>query len=150
MGYTKNTIVINKDFDTVFDITNRINDWKDLFTEYKESIVLSQEENTLKFRLTTHPDKDGHFHSWISKRIIDKENKICTAERLEPKYPFEEMNIRWEYREVTNGTEMTWIQKFKVAEKCPWNEKQFEDYLNKNTKVQMASIREKIENGLFK
>jgi aromatase len=146
MGHTENSIIINKDINKVFDITNRIEIWKDLFSEYKESTILKQEGNRITFRLTTHPDEEGRIRSWVSLRIIDKEHYTCDAHRLDPADPFEFMNLKWHYKEVEKGTEMTWIQDFKPMAGCPWNDRQFEDYINKNSKKQMQVIKENIEN----
>ncbi|HLP44918.1 MAG TPA: SRPBCC family protein [Candidatus Kapabacteria bacterium] len=146
MGHTKNTIFIDEAIDKVFDITNRIESWKDLFTEYSESTVLKKEGNKITFRLATHPNKNGHFHRWISERIIDNDNYRCQARRLEPTYPFEYMNITWEYKQVGTGTEMIWIQDFKPCSDCTWTTAQFEEFINTNSVQQMRVIKEKIEN----
>lgn len=148
MGYTNNSIFIEKDVDTVFDLTNKIDRWKDLFSEYQESTVLKTEGSKITFRLTTQPDEeDGHVHSWVSERVIDKANLRCEAKRLPPEHPFEYMKIIWEYEAQDGGTHMRWIQDFKVAEGVGFTDKQFEDHLNENTRVQMNIIKQKIENG---
>lgn len=147
MGHTENSVFINKDIDSVFKITNQIDKWKDLFTEYKESTVLKTEGNKITFRLTTFPEENGEFHSWTSERIVDSKNYCCHAKRLEPAAPFEYMNITWRYAQLNGGTEMTWIQDFKPAKGCAWDDKQFEDFLNAGTKAQMKVIKVKIENG---
>ncbi|MCU0289529.1 MAG: SRPBCC family protein [Acidobacteria bacterium] len=145
-GHTRNSIFIAESIDKVFDITNRIESWKDLFTEYSESTVLKREGNKITFQLATFPNKNGHFHRWISERIIDRENYRCEARRLEPTHPFEYMNITWEYKQMGTGTEMIWIQDFKPCSDCTWSIRQFEDFINKNSVQQMEIIKEKIEN----
>ncbi|AWD68591.1 MULTISPECIES: SRPBCC family protein [Priestia] len=146
MGYTKNSIHIKQDFDTVFDKTNDINNWTNLFTEYQESKVLKREKNEILFQLSTFPEKNKPSRTWISRRIIDKENKEATAERLDPKFPFKFMHIHWTYNIISdNEVEMTWVQKFQVDSKCPLSEEEMETFLNENTKVQMKSIKSKLE-----
>lgn len=147
MGHIENKIIINNDFETVFSITNNIDGWKELFSEYEESTVLEKEGNKIVFRLKTYPDKDGHFHEWVSERIIDKEGYKCVARRLEPTTPFAYMNITWLYKEVTNGIEMTWIQDFKVCNGLSWTESDFENHLTTTSKEQMKIIKTKIEQG---
>ncbi|HAB60008.1 MAG TPA: polyketide cyclase [Lachnospiraceae bacterium] len=147
MSIIENEIWIDKDIDSVFDITNQIERWKDLFQEYQESTVLSTEGNRIRFRLTKHPDKEGNTKSWISERFIHKENYTCEAIRLYPKFPFVIMYIYWEYKPLNNGTLMKWVQKFKTDVKCQLTEKQMSDYLDKNTKIEMQVIKEKIEKG---
>lgn len=146
MGHTNNYIVINEEINKVFDITNDIDNWKNLFSEYEESKVLKKEDNKLTFQLTLKPEGDRPARTWISQRILDKANYRCEAERIEPKYPFEYMKIFWEYNTLPEGTKMTWVQDFKVHEDCPWDDKKMEDHLNKNTKIQMQIIKERIEN----
>lgn len=147
MGHTRNTVLIRVEINRVFDITNAIGRWHELFSEYKTSTVINQEGNRVIFKLETYPDKEGHVHSWISERIIDREKFRCTARRLEPAYPFEYMHITWEYSEMGSATLLTWIQDFKADKACPWDDKRLEEYINHNSKIQMKAIREKIENG---
>ena len=73
MSIIENEIWIDKDIDSVFDITNQIERWKDLFQEYQESTVLSTEGNRTRFRLSKHPAKEENTKSWISERFIHKE-----------------------------------------------------------------------------
>lgn len=147
MSKIENEIWINKDIDSVFDITNRIERWKDLFHEYQESTVISREGNKIRFRLTKHPDREGNTKSWVSERFLHKENYTCEAIRLEPKFPFVFMCIYWEYNPFKNGTLMKWIQEFETDIKCQLTEEQMIAYLNKNTKIEMQVIKEKIEAG---
>lgn len=146
MGYTKNSIVINRDFNTVFDITNDIENWTELFTEYKESKILKRNGNEILFQLTTFSEGERPSRTWSSRRIIDKENKQIRAERLEPKFPFQYMHITWTYQSLSpNEVEMTWVQEFQSDPECPLNDKQMEEFINKNTRIQMKSIKEKLE-----
>jgi len=147
MGHTENQILIRADINVVFDITNAIEHWHELFSEYKTSTVIKRDGNRVVFKLETHPDETGHFHSWISERIIDKKHFRCTAVRLEPRFPFESMHITWEYEKRETTTLLTWIQDFKVDRTCPWDDKKMEDYINHNSKIQMEVIRDKIERG---
>jgi aromatase len=149
MGLTINEIWINRDIDTVFDVTNQIDRWKDLFSEYQESTIISRDGNKIKFKLTTYPDENGRIKSWVSERVINKENYNCEAVRIDPKFPFSFMIIYWEYKSQKNGTLMKWVQKFETDPDSKMTDKQLEEYLNKNTKIQMSVIKEKIENGFY-
>ncbi|MGG2119888.1 hypothetical protein AB1J99_30240 [Bacillus bombysepticus] len=153
MGRIENTITIWRDFDTVFDLSNQIELWPQLFTEYKEAAIIEQKENEIKFRLVTHPRDGKESKSWISKRIIEKDKKRAIAERIDPKYPFEFMHIKWLYNVLdTDLTQMIWIQEFKVHPDLKdkgVTEEQMQDYLNKNTIIQMKSVKEKIEAWKF-
>jgi aromatase len=148
-GYTQNSIVILKDFDTVFDLTNDIELWPQLFTEYEKAEVLDRNGNDITFSLTTFPEGDRPSRTWVSHRVIDKPGKQAMAERVKQSFPFKEMKIYWSYEQLPQnvGTVMTWVQKFEPTEECEWSSEKLEAFLNRNTRVQMQSIKEKIESG---
>ncbi|MBV8886525.1 MAG: SRPBCC family protein [Chroococcidiopsidaceae cyanobacterium CP_BM_RX_35] len=145
-GYTENSIVILRDFDTVFDLTNNIELWPQLFTEYEKAVVLERNGNEVLFSLTTYPEGERPSRTWVSRRIIDKPGKQATAERVEKAFPFEDMKIHWTYEELPKnvGVVMTWIQKFEPAEGA-WSTEKLESFLNRNTRTQMRAIKEKVE-----
>ena len=145
-GYTEISIVVLRDFDTVFDLTNTIELWPQLFTEYEKAEVLERKGNEVLFRLTTYPENGQPSSSWVSRRLIDKPGRQATAERVEKAFPFEEMKIYWTYEELPQGVGviMTWIQKFKPAEGA-WPSEKIESFLNRNTRTQMRAIKEKVE-----
>src|SRR5688572_1002464 len=109
MAYTFNSIVINRPIQEVFDATNDIESWPQVFDEYLDAKILERNGNTLTFRLT---NKEGK--SWVSSRVVDSTFWIATAIRGEPKHPFRYMHLRWIYRPVDGGTEMTWEQFFEM------------------------------------
>lgn len=150
MGYTENSILILQDFDTVFDLTNTIELWPRLFTEYEKAEVLERQGNEILFRLTTFPEGDEPAHSWISKRQIDKEKKEARAERLDPTFPFKYMHIHWKYETPPDnvGVLMTWIQNFEPHPQFPRTEAEMESFLNHHSRLQMREIKRKIEQGL--
>ncbi|MBI3898410.1 MAG: hypothetical protein HY308_08945 [Gammaproteobacteria bacterium] len=76
MGYTKNSIALHAPIDVVFEITNQIENWKDLFSEYAESPVLERGENWSRFRLTTHPNEAGTVYSWQSRANIEGVRRV--------------------------------------------------------------------------
>lgn len=138
-----NTVTIEKNMDFVFNKTNDIDNWKNLFSEYKETEVLLRHNNTLIFRLKNLHDKE-----WISWRNIDYKKNVAIAKRLYPMFPFESMDIRWEYEKLNeNKTKMTWIQEFKPHKDFPKAEKEMKDFLDKNTKKQQNIIKEKLESN---
>jgi aromatase len=150
MGYTENSIVILRDFDTVFDLTNTIELWPQLFTEYKKAEVLDRNGNEVLFRLTTFPEGDRPALSWVSRRRIDKEKRQAVAERLEPTFPFQFMHILWTYEPLPKdvGVIMTWIQEFEPHPEVSKTAEEMESFLNRNTRTQMREIKGKIEQGL--
>jgi aromatase len=149
-GYTENSILILEDFDTVFDLTNAVEIWDQLFTEYQKVEILERNKDEIIFTLTTYPNGDRPSRSWTSRRIIDKKGKIANAVREENSFPFKTMNIQWKYEELPQnvGVVMTWIQNFELHKDCKWSVEELESFLNRNTREQMKSIKHKIEQKL--
>lgn len=144
MGHTCNSIIINAYYDKVFDISNDINRWKELFDEYKESIITNREGNKIIFKLTNQENQ-----TWQSWRLLFKDKKFCYAEREEPKFPFKYMQLIWLYREIEpNVTEMTWIQHFTMDEKAKFNDTQVEGFINKHSQDNLKRMKEIIENEI--
>ncbi|MFJ4470671.1 SRPBCC family protein [Streptomyces sp. NPDC089424] len=144
VGHTQNEITIAAPVDLVWDMTNDVANWPQLFSEYASAEILSQEGNTTTFRLTMHPDENGKVWSWVSERDADREHLSVEARRVETG-PFAYMNIRWEYEEVPEGTRMVWTQDFSMKPDAPVDDEWMTDNINKNSKVQMALIRDKIQ-----
>jgi len=143
-GHTENEIVINAPLELTWAITNDVPNWTELFTEYAKAEVLSREGDTIRFRLTMHPDENGKVWSWVSERTANVTNRTVRAQRVEPG-PFEFMNIEWRYEEVEGGTRMLWIQDFHMRPEAPLDDEQMTDRINTNSKIQMAIIKEKVE-----
>ncbi|MFF7994024.1 SRPBCC family protein [Kitasatospora xanthocidica] len=143
-GHTDNEIVIAAPLDLVWEITNDLENWPDLFSEYASVEVLEREGDRVQFRLTMHPDENGQVWSWVSERTTDKPSLAVRARRVEPG-PFEFMDIRWEYAEVPAGTRMRWIQDFAMKPTAPVDDDGMVNHINRNSRIQMQLIREKVE-----
>ncbi|GGJ30773.1 SRPBCC family protein [Streptomyces brasiliensis] len=143
-GHTQNEITVGAPLDLVWDMTNDLENWPQLFSEYASVEVLSREGRKTRFRLTMHPDENGTVWSWVSEREPDREALVVTARRVETG-PFAYMNIRWDYEEVPAGTRMVWTQDFQMKPDAPVDDDWMTDNINKNSKVQMSLIRDKIE-----
>jgi aromatase len=141
---TDNYIVIDAPLEEVWRITNDVVNWPSLFTEYATAEILEQNADTVRFRLTMHPDEQGKVWSWVSERTTDPRTRTVKARRVETG-PFEFMNIEWYYQPVEGGTKMRWVQEFTMKPGAPANDEQMEQYINNNTKTQMAVIKERIE-----
>ena len=141
MGHTCNSIIINAPYDLIFDISNTIPRWTELFgEEYKEAIVVKKEKNKITFKLT---DKEGR--TWQSFRLLFKENYLTYAEREEPKFPFEFMKILWLYTPKPEGIELTWIQHFKMDSKAAFTDEQVEGFINQHSKENLNIFKAVIE-----
>ena len=141
MGHTCNAIIIDAPYDLVFDISNDITRWTQLFgTEYKKAEVVKKEANKITFRLTDEDDK-----SWQSWRLLFKERNFAYAEREDPKFPFKFMKIIWLYTQKPEGVEMVWIQHFEMDEKAKYNDLQIEDFINEGSQHNLKIFKQIIE-----
>lgn len=142
MGHTRNSIVISAPYSLVFDISNKIERWTELFgDEYVSAEVLERKGNEITFRLT-----DDEKKSWVSKRWLFKEHKLAYACRHEPMFPFRYMKIIWLYNETPDGTEMIWIQDFAMDEKfTKFTEAQIEGFINEHSVHNMKIFKNVIE-----
>lgn len=141
MGHTCNSIIIDAPYNLVFDISNDIPRWTELFgTEYKKAEVAKREGNKITFRLTDDED-----NSWQSWRLLFKDNYFAYAEREEPKFPFKYMKIVWFYTPKPAGIELTWIQHFEMDDKAKFNDEQVEGFINKHSKDNLKIFKDVIE-----
>ena len=141
MGHTCNSIIINAPYDKVFDISNDIPRWTELFgTEYKKAEVVKKEADKITFRLTDDEDR-----SWQSWRLLAKDKYFAYAEREEPKFPFQYMKIIWLYTSKSEGIELTWIQHFQMDAKAKFNDEQVEGFINTHSKENLRIFKRIIE-----
>lgn len=144
-AHTDNEITIDAPLDLVWEMTNDVENWPDLFTEYaKAEIIERKGDDTVVFRLTMHPDDEGNEWSWVSQRTAHEPTRSVKAHRVETGW-FEYMVIQWFYEEVDGGTKMRWIQDFSMNPDSPLDDEAMEQRINGNSKVQMRAIKERIE-----
>ncbi|GIG63075.1 putative polyketide cyclase [Longispora fulva] len=144
VGHVDNSVLINADLDLVWAETNDVERWPELFTEYASAEIIHRDRDTVRFRLTMHPDENGQVWSWVSERTVDPEHKRVVARRVEPG-PFEFMNIEWAYSPEREGTRMRWVQDFRMRPEAPIDTAAMTERINANTAVQMDVIRTKLE-----
>ena len=142
VGHTRNSIVIEAPYSLVFDISNKIERWTELFgKEYVKAEVIERKGNEITFRLTDDENKN-----WVSKRWLDKEHRFAVASRHEPMFPFKFMKIVWFYIETPDGVEMIWIQDFEMDPKfTKFTAEQIEGFINKHSQDNMKIFKEVIE-----
>ena len=148
MPTTDNSTEIKAPLETVWERMNDVENWPNLFTEYASAEIIERNGDTITFRLTTFPDPeyDGQVWSWVSERTVDPANHTVKAHRIETG-PFDHMNIEWYFEPTDDGTKMRWVQEFSMKPTAPATDDEAEVYINKNTKEQMAHIKEKLEAG---
>lgn len=138
-GHTDNSIVIDAALDFVWQMTNDLESWPQLFTEYASVDILDHVGDTYRFRLVMHPDENGKVWSWVSERTLDPVARRVTARRVEPG-PFEFMNIEWTYEAVPDGTLMRWVQDFRMRPQAPVDTPTMTTRINANSKIQLGVI----------
>lgn len=143
-GHTDNSIDIAAPLDLVWDVTNDVAGWPQLFSEYASAEILQQTDNTVLFRLATHPDESGQTWSWVSERTLDRSTATVTARRVETG-PFEFMDLKWTYEEAGGGTRMRWVQDFHMKPGAPVDDAGMTERINTNTPIQMGLIRDRLE-----
>ncbi|HLK01032.1 MAG TPA: SRPBCC family protein [Streptosporangiaceae bacterium] len=141
---TDNSVLIGAPMQLVWDMTNDVADWPQLFSEYASAEILSRVGDTIRFRLTMHPDEQGRVWSWVSERTLDPATRSVRAHRIETG-PFRYMNLRWTYSETGSGVQMRWVQEFEMKPDAHTDDAGMTDSLNRNTKIQMTRIKEIIE-----
>ncbi|QXJ21513.1 cupin domain-containing protein [Actinomadura graeca] len=145
IGHTDNAIEIDAPVPFVFAQTNDVRTWPDLFSEYAKAEVLEEDEDSVTFRLTMHPDEQGREWSWVSTRAWDTSTWTVRSRRVE-KGPFEFMNITWTFEELAaDRTRMRWVQDFEMKDGAPLDTAGMTDRINANTAVQMGLIKDKVE-----
>ncbi len=142
MGHTRNSIIIHAPYNQVFDTSNQIERWTELFgDEYVKADVFERKGNEITFRLH---DKDGK--NWVSKRWLYKDLKFAYASRWDPMFPFKYMKIIWLYNETPDGTEMIWIQDFQLDPGfTKFTEEQIEGFVNEHSQHNMKIFKKVIE-----
>ncbi len=130
----------------VFEITNDIERWDQLFNEYSHCEVISREDagrfTKIVFLLR---NKEGQ--EWRSWRILDHQDLVAIAERDEPLFPFEYMHLKWEYRPVPGGTLMIWTQDFETDPKLEAPESQVIAFLERHGDENQRRMKELLESG---
>ncbi|MER6950341.1 SRPBCC family protein [Nonomuraea sp. NPDC000554] len=144
-GHTDNAIDIAAPLDLVWKMTNDVESWPELFSEYAATEILARDRHTITFRLTMHPDPQGNKWSWVSERTSDPATRTVRAHRVETGW-FKYMNIFWEYTETAPGqVRMRWVQDFEMKPDSPVDDGAMRERLNTNTAVQMKRIKGLVE-----
>lgn len=143
-GHTENSIVIDAPMDLVWDMTNDVESWPELYSEYASAEVIERRGATIVFRLTMKPDENGTMWSWVSERTPDPRTRTVEAHRVETG-PFEYMNINWAYAQTAAGVEMRWTQDFHMKPSAPVDDAGMTERINRNTPVQMSRIKGLVE-----
>ncbi|MGH3974851.1 MAG: SRPBCC family protein [Pseudonocardiaceae bacterium] len=143
-GHTDNEIVIDAPMDLVWELTNDVESWTELFSEYSVAEILERRGETVRFRLALHPDHNGKVWSWVSERTPDPVTRTVRSTRVETGV-FKYMFLFWEYTQTNAGVRMRWVQDFEMKPQAPLDDAAMTQRLNTNTGVQMGLIKQKVE-----
>src|SRR6266700_1776237 len=120
-AHTDNSVDIHAPLQLAWDMANDVESWATLFSEYSKVEVLERQGDTVRFRLTMHPDENGKVWNWVSERTTDPKARTVRARRIETG-PFQYMNIAWEFLPVDSGVRMRWVQDFTMKPTAPVND----------------------------
>lgn len=146
-GHTDNSVFIDAGIDSVWRLTNDVESWPSLFTEYATAEILERDGDTVRFRLAMHPDENGTVWSWVSERTVYPQEHRVRARRVEPG-PFRYMDIEWTYVPEGSGTRMRWVQDFAMRPDAPVDDAAMTRRIDANSKIQMDVIRRKVESAV--
>nr|AHX24704.1 cyclase [uncultured bacterium] len=144
VAHTEHEIVIDAPLELVWDMTNDIESWPRLFSEYSEATVLDRSGDAVRFRLALHPDENGKVWSWVSERRPDRATWTVRSQRVETG-PFKYMWIYWEYLREGTGVRLRWVQDFEMKPQAPVSDAEMKARLDRNTPVQQRLVKEKVE-----
>lgn len=143
-GHVDNAILIDAPMELVWEMTNDVESWPWLFSEYAAAEIIERRGHTVVFRLVMHPDEEGQAWTWVSERTPDPATRTVRARRVETG-PFEHMDIFWQYTHESDGVRMRWVQDFHMKPTAPIDDRGMTAYLENGTAIQMRGIKEKIE-----
>ena len=143
-GHTDNSVVIDAPMDLVWGMTNDVESWTTLFSEYSAAEIIERRGESVRFRLALHPDENGKVWDWVSERTPDPVTRTVRSARVETGV-FKYMALFWEYTQEAGGVRMRWVQDFEMKPIAPINDEQMTARLNTNTAVQLQLIKEKVE-----
>lgn len=143
-AHTDNQTIINAPMDFVWERSNDVANWPNLFSEYGSADILHTDGNRVVFRLAMHPDENGIVWSWVSERVMDPETHTTVSRRVEPG-PFKYMFLYWEYTQTDDGVRLRWVQDFEMKPAAPVNDATMRERINTNSATQLARIKGLLE-----
>jgi aromatase len=146
MPRIQHSILIDSAPKTVFEVTNDIDRWTELFDSYVVSEVLTREDagrfSKLTFRL-----RNTEGQEWRSWRILDHLELVSISEREEPRYPFTFMHLRWVYLSEDGGTRMIWILDFELDPDLAEREQTMIEHMDDHGRQNQLRLKSMLESG---
>ncbi|WP_067975229.1 SRPBCC family protein [Nocardiopsis trehalosi] len=101
----EHAIVIDAPMGLIWDMTNDVESWPDLFLGYADVEILERRGATTVVRLTREPLPDGTVQQWTSERTADPVARTVRTRRLDPA-PYMFFHLLWTYRAMPSGVEL--------------------------------------------
>lgn len=143
-GHTDNSILIAAPMDLVWRMTNDVEAWPRLFSEYSTTEVVERRGDSVRFKIALHPDENGTVWSWMSERTADPRSRTVRSHRVETGV-FKYMSLFWEYVQEDGGVRLRFVQDFEMKPGAPLDDAGMTERLNRNTAVQLRLIRDKVQ-----
>ncbi|WP_404900523.1 hypothetical protein PV791_05670 [Priestia filamentosa] len=146
MPRINNSIVIREDIEKVFNITNDISKWNELFSDYHDNKILSIDKEGRFTKIVFELGKGDS--TWKSYRLLDHKEYTAIAQRIEPMFPFLYMHLTWYYEHHPEGTLMTWVQDFELDPDFREPLDKVTEKMDRSTKINQENIKKIIEENM--
>jgi len=139
------SVVIDAPFDVVWKMTNDVESWPDMYTEYAKVEVLAREGAMVRFRVTTHPDVNGTVQTWVSERTPDLQARTARSRRIETGPFAEKVDLYWDYVQTPEGVRLRLVTELVLRPTAPVDEPTAVAYLTDTNRQELAHLRDVIE-----
>ncbi len=123
MPQATHAVFIKGDARQIFELTNDIARWPELFKEYSAARILTSERSGF-FTLIKFELSNAEGEAWRSWRLLNHKDLTAIAQRDTPMFPFAYMHLFWRYEALDDGVRMTWTQDFEMDPGAPVNNEQ--------------------------
>ncbi|MEU3019743.1 SRPBCC family protein [Nocardiopsis sp. NPDC007018] len=138
------SVVIDAPYDLVWEVTNDVASWPDLFPGHASVDVIHREGDTVRFRITKHPDEQGRVMTWVSDRTTYQDAGEARAVRVETG-PFDYMHLNWIYEDRPEGVGLTWHYQFTSKPGAPYDDARMREHFDESAPRELAGIRDTLE-----
>ncbi|WP_049579155.1 SRPBCC family protein [Nocardiopsis sp. SBT366] len=136
--------IIDAPYDLVWEVTNDVARWTDLFPGHASVDVIHHEGDTVRFRITKHPDEQGRVMTWVSDRTMYRDEGEARAVRVETG-PFEYMHLRWVYEDLPEGVRLTWHYEFTAKADAPYDDTWMKAHFDESVPRELEGVRNTLE-----
>jgi aromatase len=149
MPQARASITIIGDPNRIFDETNDVSRWPELFQGYTQATVISRVDAGPLTRLELQQSAASG-DAWQSLRLLDRERGRVIAVRVAPLFPFVYVHVTWTYEPVDGGVRMTWTQDFETDPAGPHTDEQVLELITSNMRRNQIHVKRVLEGDLDK